>query len=277
MLTTAHTTPIASVERFSRFSTRRNKEAATGTITATPWRVRALAFDLGLANFAAGAIESDDAGILHCRGVRLIRTAKDRGSGHERVRAAMDDARRALEIADNVEQMIVGFKPDVIGYESYQVYDDATIDDLRAQCQRLLAVLGWTGRGLAPGVLAALVTSPGTLVSVLQAISGLLESAVRTRGRGDAAKVLLVQGVVIAAAHRHNIPHYAFLPTDLRRHLLGRVNGTKEDVENAVRAKVQGFDTACADKKIAKSNVNHVADAVGHATLTLETFKKYHR
>ncbi len=89
----------------------------------------------------------------------------------------------------------------------------------------------------------------------------------RQTGAGNAGgwKAALCFGMCLGFARSINALHLSSLPLDLKRPLTGRSDGSKADVQDAVRARVQGWDEAVA--RIAKTRIEHVSDAAGHALL----------
>lgn len=242
---------------------------------------RALAWDLGLANAAAAAVQHLD-GKLTLRGVRYMPTTADA----KHPSASMDDARRLRELYVHAVEMVAAVRPNVIVMEAYTVYDTKWIEDLRVLASRLLATLGFGGRRSAPGALrsaaafAQAATSPTLYTSMLDIAEGVdktLAQAGKTRGRGAAAKVLSVQGVILSVAFQYDIPYLLQTPTQIRHALLNRPKGTKEEIAAAVRARLPDIEGACDAKGIPADKREHCLDAAAHALLGLDTFERYHR
>lgn len=242
---------------------------------------RALAFDLGLANCAAAAVQRFD-GRFSCRGVRYMPTASD----PKHPSASMDDARRLRELYAHGVEMVAAVRPDVIVMEAYTVYDTKWVDDLRVLADRLLATFGYGGKRSAPGVLrstaafmqaAGSVTFYASVLDILEGTQKTLAQAGKTRGRGAAAKVLAVQGVILSVAFQYDIPYILQTPTQIRQVLLGRPKGTKEEIAAAVRARLPDVDAACDAKMVPREKREHCLDAAAHALLGIDTFERYHR
>lgn len=236
---------------------------------------RAFGLDLGYASTACALVED-----AHVIGVRLISTAK----GHERgLRVAEDDARRLLEVRAEIVGSLERNAPPIVAYEEYRVYDDRTADSLREGASLLLAGLGWIGEGYGQGgftvgqLLAVAREQGASLVEGCSRISEALKAASRTAGRGSAAKVLMVQGLVVAECSRLGILSVPFSPTDRCVRMIGRERASKNDIIDAVRAQTTGFDEAVRAKGYSAGAVNHLADAVAHALLGVDYVNRGHK
>jgi len=264
-----------------------------------------VAFDLGTSNLGIGVVDLvgiDELGRgcmylhegvrreLQARGAKYATTSKITGPD----RVTDDDLRRMLELRVAIVKAIDASKPDVVAYEAYRVYDDKTGPMLRKLAQGLLDLFRWGPAGARPeGVTeATLVLNAASSRGFVPALAVLLDDLYKTldaasdvRGRGDASKVLVVQGIVLSVAADRGIPVRAFLPSDLKerfhpRDASGKLTKSsskrdhKKKTEAGVRACLVGLDDVLRQSGINGYQVEHVSDALGHAILGCEAFAK---
>ena len=84
---------------------------------------------------------------------------------------------------------------------------------------------------------------------------------------GNAWKVARVEGIIVSVGLRYRVVTFPFVPQDLKRNIAGKLSASKKDVEKQVCLSVDGAKEAI--DALAKTNREHVADALGHAYLGL--------
>jgi len=245
-------------------------------------RVTAMGIDPGFAKCGIGCLHRMDDGSVVPGGVRLVTTSPSKGKRFHKVRTSMDDERRVREYYTAFCESIELVKPKVLGVEVYTVYDNA---DVRPQVRKFLSMFAIKAGSSVPTSLA----SPGALVDVFgkaeflkKFLKGLEELSkaceVRSfsqRGRGAAAKTLMVYSAACCAGYRYGIPVFGFMPVDLKKGVCGRSSATKDDVGRALCAKIPGLEEQVTAKVRAKTMHEHVYDGVGHAYLALQEFEKW--
>lgn len=92
------------------------------------------------------------------------------------------------------------------------------------------------------------------------------------QGKGAGWKALYAFAMAAAIGFEHKIDVFSFRPSDMKRQITGVVTASKDDVEDAVRAKVQNLDEFLS--LIPSNNREHAADAVGHALCALTRMQK---
>lgn len=100
-----------------------------------------------------------------------------------------------------------------------------------------------------------------------QALAFEVYSPYRAQG-GTAWKAARIEGAVQMFGLEREMLVLPFLPQDLKRGFCGRVNASKEDVQNALAAKVENLDQMV--NRFSKTLREHVTDAAGHAYLAFE-------
>lgn len=241
---------------------------------------RVLGIDLGLANPGFAAVEQTDTGVV-LRGLRYVETQKDAKAAS----VFADDARRIHEIYDQVCELMARVKPDVVAMEGYAVYDTKAQDDMRDASRRLLATLGFTGadrRGaLRSGEeLGKAAASARFMADMTDSATGLwnaIQAIGNTAGRGNAAKVLEVQGACLAVCWQTQTPHLLQTPGQIRTFLGCKPRASKLDVHAAVLARLPNLDELAAARGIPAGKREHVTDAAAHALLGLNTWHRRHR
>lgn len=233
----------------------------------------AVGFDLGTANFGWAVVRRDipDPNVgatLRLVAAGVVHTHADVTFG----RKSNDDVRRLHEISLAVRRILTEHSPGLVGFENYVVFDDANIETLKESARRVVGIFGGVTKAApSPEQLAAALTSAtifGNLMGAVVEMGESLKLMRATRGKGAAAKVLSVQGLVCQAAFDRNLPVLPFTPADLKRRATGGKAASKEDVMRGLASFVSGFDAGLA--YLAPTHRNHAADAVGHAVLALE-------
>lgn len=187
-------------------------------------------------------------------------------------RKSHDDLRRLREISGAVDRIIREYSVGVIGFEQYTVFDDTNIEGLKEAAKRVVGIFGGASKA-APSSeqLIAALSVPTVFERLMSAVADMGESVQKmrtTRGRGAAAKVLAVQGLVCQAAFAQDIRILPFTPADLKRRATGGSAGSKDDVMRGLAKIVDDFDAGLL--YLPSTHRNHAADAVGHALLALE-------
>lgn len=225
--------------------------------------LRSLGVDPGLAYTGIAAIERTEDGRLVSRGVRLVHT-EPRHDKRQRVTA--DDERRIREIFDAVAASAVKFEPNCISIENYTVYGEKDIAGLKTAARNLVNFV------LAFGKPEEILTAPKNLDRFVKMVVALKKGLdvgseyVGGAGRGKAAKTLSVYGACLTVGWVRKIPVFINMPVDLKLRFLKRAKGSKEEVEHAVCALVEGLQ-AHARERVNPSMQNHVFDAAGHGVL----------
>lgn len=233
-------------------------------------------FDLGTANFGwavvrrypGTSIAGDSAWQFTLIASGVVHTSADNTFG----RKSNDDVRRLREISHAVRRIFTEFNPGIVGFENYVVFDDANIETLKESAKLVVGIFGGATKA-APSKdqLVAALASAAIFERLMGAVVEMGESIklVRaTRGKGAAAKVLAVQGLVCEAAFSRNVPVLPFTPADLKRRATGGKGASKEDVMRGLAKFVHEFDSRLS--YLPATHRNHAADAVGHAVLALE-------
>ena len=84
---------------------------------------------------------------------------------------------------------------------------------------------------------------------------------------GNAWEVARAEGIIVSVALESRVVTFPFVPQDLKRRIAGKLSASKKDVEKQVRSSVVGAGEAI--DVLAKTNREHVADALGLAYLGL--------
>jgi len=229
---------------------------------------RAVGFDLGTRNFGWFVLERAE-GDLPFTAVAggVVHTQADKSFG----RKTWDDLRRLREIHNFIDQCLTQHAPEIIGFESYAVFDDNNAEDLKDQARELVGMFaGGAKAGFSPEQFkAALATNMfDRLLTLTGKMATTLGSMRATRGRGNAAKVLSVQGVVCATAFSRGLPVMPFTPADLKRRATNTNSASKEAVAVGLRRIVNEIGDAL--QSTPGGMQNHAYDAAGHAVLALE-------
>lgn len=233
---------------------------------------RAVGFDLGTRNFGWFVVQKSDpepAWPSPYRAIAggVVHTAPDKSFG----RRTWDDLRRLRELHNAITGIINEHQPAVIGFESYAVFDDKNNADLQEHAKALVAMFAGTAKaGLSKDQLATALSGSmfDALLKNIGALSQVVKHVKETRGRGDAAKVLAVQGLVCGIAFQRGLSVLPFTPTDLKKRATGRSSGSKEDVAEGLRKIIMGLDATL--ESTAQGHRNHAHDAAGHAIMALD-------
>ena len=241
-----------------------------------------MGIDPGFAKCGIGALHRMSDGRLVPGGVRLVKTSPSKGKQFQRWRQSMDDERRMHIYYDAFCEAIELIKPKVLGVEVYTVYDN---EDVRPQVRQFLSLFG-----IKPGAgVPAVLQQPGQLVKALSEsqflgkfVKGLVSlskaceiKSFSQRGRGAAAKTLMVYAAACCAGYRYGVPVIGFMPVDLKKGVCGRSSATKGDVGEALNRMVPGLEQQVLDRVKAKTMHEHVYDAFGHGYLALKEFEKW--
>ena len=218
-----------------------------------------LGVDPGFASTGIGAVEYVD-GVYRSRGVMLSVTEPAKGKGHTKLRTTWDDERRVRLHWTAVTEAIAKLKPDVIGVEAYTIYEPKGAEDLRNTARAAARAL--QSPGLFGGDLAA------SLNAAVEA------SEHRGIGLGQAAKTVLVYGVVLGAAYTVNCPVFIFHPFDIKQRIAKKRGASKDEVGAAIYQLVQGSQAHVEAKVRARTKHEHVTDALGHAVLALQEYRQ---
>lgn len=245
-------------------------------------KATAMGIDPGFAKCGIGCIHRAGDGSLVPGGVRLIKTAPSKGKQFQRWRQSMDDERRMHEYYDGFCAAIEAVKPKVLGVEVYTVFDN---EDVRPQVRKFLSLFG-----IKPGKdVPAVLKEPGNLVKALgeveflsKFVQGLVALSkaceIRSfsqRGRGAAAKTLMVYAAACCAGYRYGIPVIGFMPVDLKKGVCGKSSASKEEVAKELQLLVPGLAAQVEEKIRAKTMWEHVYDAFGHGYLALKEYEKW--
>lgn len=233
----------------------------------------AIGFDLGTANLGWAVIETLDDGQgrvsgLTAKAAGVIHTHPDASYG----RKTHDDLRRLREIHYACVALVKQHAPSVIGYESYAVFDAKENDDLREASRKMVGIFGNASKAsMSPEQLRAALTGElfGKLLEQVSKMHDILQKMSATRGRGDAAKVLAVQGIISGIAFERHLGLRPFTPADLKRRAVGRTAATKEAVADRLCSMISGLEAAVS-ASTAPTHRSHAYDAAGHAMLALE-------
>lgn len=251
----------------------------------------AAGFDLGTANFgwavvrrypkttpidSGAAFASSWGYVLLASGVVHTSTGTSTKPGTPdsafAARKSHDDLRRLREISAAVDRIVLEHHVGVIGFEQYTVFDDNNIEGLKDAAKRVVGIFGGASKAAPSSAqLVAALSLPTVFERLMSAVSDMGESIQKmrtTRGRGAAAKVLAVQGLVCRAAFEREIQVLPFSPADLKRRATGVSGGSKDDVMRGLAKIVDAFDAGLS--YLPATHRNHAADAVGHALMALE-------
>jgi len=224
-------------------------------------------------------------GSLHCGGVRLSHTENDKGKSHSRL--TTDILRRVRAHSDAFSQAIKDARPNVIGIESYQIFDDRNVTGLYTSARRLLSLFGLAGSGQVPAVqsaeeLVSVFQAPGDtfarfitcLVDIQKAIKNE-GSFMGGRGRGAASKTMLVYGAAMCAGFNANLPVFVHSPTELKVGVCKKKSASKQDVADALNRLIPNLEEKVTASIRAKGKHEHVYDAVGHGLLALRVYEEF--
>lgn len=226
-----------------------------------------LGIDPGWQKTGVAAVMFLGPGNLISKGVELIRTSDEKERGE---RQADADFRRLWVFYDYFVDALARLKPDAVGVECYTVFDNT---DIRPQARTLLAAIS-------DNILEDLVVKDGdasvqhnvriaNIEAPMKALESWVNESSQRRGRGKAAKTLMVYTAAALACRSAGVKVYPAMAGDLKRRV-GDIRASKEDVITWVQANVAGMPEALAKKKIPRSMHEHVHDAAGHAVLALE-------
>lgn len=222
-----------------------------------------------------GAVEAVADG-YNSRGVRVVRTEPSNGKNFSKLRTSMDDARRIQIIWSHVNSVIELLKPDVIGVEAYTVYEPKEGRLLKDAAQDILERVPLAPPPSAEG---GVTTAPPVSVDIsftqLLKLREALAAQKGGPGLGQAAKTILVYGVVLGAAYKAGVPVFVFSPSDLKTTFGGSRGASKDDVGQGLIQLVRGLDAQLAEKVPQKTLREHAQDATGHAVLALRELQQY--
>jgi Holliday junction resolvasome RuvABC endonuclease subunit len=91
----------------------------------------------------------------------------------------------------------------------------------------------------------------------------------------NAVKVACVYGMVTGFGFARGIVVSPWRPQDLKRVIAGKLSASKEEVQDALAEKVVGLNDRLLD--FAKGYHEHLADAAGHAYLTLGAMREFQK
>lgn len=245
--------------------------------------VTALGIDPGFQRCGIGAVHRAADGQLVSAGVRYVEIKKGKGKGFEQLRVSMDDERRVHGYYDAFVSAIEAVEPKVVGVECYTVHEPVEYQYLRSSAAAFMAFLGLGGKNARPtfatpeAFLAAFRDSE-IFIQFLKLLGDLkyrVDAFKYVRGRGAAAKTMLVYSAALCAAYRFGLPVFVFMPVDLKKAATGGVKASKEDVEAGLCQLIPGLEVKVAAKIPAKGQRNHVYDAVGHAYMALREYERW--
>jgi len=241
-----------------------------------------MGIDPGFAKCGIGCVHRGEDGRLIPGGVRLIKTAPSKGKQFQRWRQSMDDERRMHEYYDGFCAAIEAVKPHVLGVEVYTVFDN---EDVRPQVRKFLSLFSIKpGKGVPlvlqqPGNLLKALGEAQFLAKFIQGLVSLSKACeIRSfsqRGRGAAAKTLMVYAAACCAGYRYGVPVIGFMPVDLKKGVCGKSGASKEEVAAGLQYKIPGLEAQVVDKIRATTMWEHVYDAVGHGYLALMEYEKW--
>lgn len=248
--------------------------AAAVAATAVARPLVGLGFDGGFAFTGIGAVAYVAPAYVSLGG-SVVKTEREAG---KQLRVSSDDVRRTVVYYDAAVDAITRLKPVAIGLEDYHVFDTADVSGLQ---QAARAVVRFFREHATPQSFASALADVKTFTELAQLVRALGtqdrgSETMGRRGRGKAAKTLLVNGAVIAAARAHGVPLYMFMPGDRARCFCNRPRASKEDVMVAVRARVQNVDAEIAARVSAASIRHHAYDGTALAVLAVEAWRKHH-
>lgn len=206
----------------------------------------------------------------------MVRTEPSNGKSFSKMRTSMDDARRIQIIWSHVNSVIELLKPDVIGVEAYTVYEPKEGRLLKDAAADILESVPLAAPPSADG---AVVTAPPLSIDINFTKLTKLREALAVQkggpGLGQAAKTILVYGVVLGAAYKAGVPVFVFSPSDLKTTFGGSRGASKDDVGAGLVRIVHGLDAQLAEKVPQKTLREHAQDATGHAVLALRELRQY--
>jgi Holliday junction resolvasome RuvABC endonuclease subunit len=235
--------------------------------------------DLGLAHHGYGLVRWDPTKGVWCVGLSYIATQAVKGAG---VKANESDRLRRRAIYDKLLTTCQKTSPSHICYEIYTVRENPWVDGLLRASKVVLAdfelgradVAGLWGR---PKDMAAKITTATWREATREHFAEVhkwVALAGRTAGRGRAAEVLAVQGVVEALAWQVGVPLIGHQPGERQRRLLGRATGSKEEIIAAVRAGLPGYGEALV-KKLGNTTTSDSASGVDISTMPVSTVENH--
>lgn len=231
----------------------------------TPEMRHVLGVDPGLASLGFACVSIEPAsGAERLVDLDVIETKPDRT-----LSKTADDGRRWGILHAELERRIRHYGPSALGFETYTVFDSNNEQDIRLAGDRLVAALAGVRSA---SQLGPVLSEPAAASRFLDALTALREATGRvhtTRGRGAAAKVLGVVGIVYALAARFHLPVYAWTPSQGKRALLGKASGSKAEVESFLRERL-----GAPPRKIPASKANHAYDACMFAHLAAKEISR---
>lgn len=166
-------------------------------------------------------------GVLEVVHGEIVSTKKAEKKERSNLRATNDDVRRYQEVFRRVHALLVAYRPTGMGVEAYRV------------APRF-------GRRQSGGEPGAEVQDSG--------------------GAGAGAKTMVVYGGIVALGTALSMYVAPWLPNDLKKVFTGRQSSSKEEVWEALAARLPGLRDLL--DKSPKSAREHLGDAAGHALLT---------
>jgi len=220
-----------------------------------------IGIDPGLASLGFACVAVDPAnGRRSLLDLDVIETKPDRAA-----KKTQDDGRRYGILHRELDKRILHYGPSAIGFESYTVFDSRAEQDIRAAGDQLAACLS----GIRTVAQLKVLGESRAGAAFLQGLADLraaTDGYHSARGRGAAAKVLAVVGIVYALAQRYELPVHVWTPSEAKRALTGRASSSKKDVEDHL-LNVLGP----SPRKLPKSKSNHAWDAAAFAELATQS------
>lgn len=232
--------------------------------------------DLGLANHGYALVRfTPDKGIS-CVGLSYVATEAQKTAG---VTPNESDRARRRVIYDTLKKALTKTQPTHMVYETYTVRENPWIDGLLRASKGLLGhweirrtdPQGLWGRPVDLGAKLQTAAWRDNVRESFAAIHKAVALAGKVQGRGRAAEVLAVQGIVEALGFELGIPLIGAPPGARPGRLLGRPSGTKDDIIDAVRRGLPGYAEKLAQRiGVATLDAthyaieNHIADAAAH-------------
>lgn len=170
-------------------------------------------------------------GMLELVHGEVVSTKKAEKKERSDLRVTNDDVRRYQEVFRRVHALLLAYRPIGMGVEAYRVAP-------RFGRRRM----GGGGAG-----------EPGA-------------EAQDSGGAGAGAKTMAVYGGIVALGTAMTMYVAPWLPNDLKKKFTGKMSSSKEEVWEAVAARLPGLQELLA--KSSKGFREHLGDAAGHALLT---------
>lgn len=218
---------------------------------------------------------------IYCAGLSYIATEAQKTAG---ITPNESDRNRRRVIYDTLKKALTKVGPTHIVYETYTVRENPWIDGLLRASKGLLAnwEIGRTDpEGLwgRPADLAAKLQTVAWRTDVRESLAAVHKAVAlsgKVQGRGRAAEVLAVQGVVEALGFELGISLIGATPGARTTRLLGRSSGSKSDIIDAVRRGLPGYAEKLA-QRVGVTAIdathytieNHIADAAAHGWIAV--------